>query len=74
MPRKTPNTAKSSASLRESEGESSQPKPPASVAEVVLAEVEDLWEEMEGSEVGGDSSSDDDGGVVGQVILVRRGH
>ena len=47
---------------------------PEAVDRVIEEEVEDLWEEMEALEVGGDSGSEEDGEVVGDMIRVEKRH
>jgi len=46
----------------------------ALVQEAIQDELEDLWEEMEALEVGGDSNGEEDGGVVGEMIRVHKRH
>jgi len=44
------------------------------VEKSMLDEAEDLWEEMEALEVGGDGNSEEDRGVVGEMIRVQKRH
>ena len=48
--------------------------PGALVQEAIQDELEDLWEEMEALEVGGDSNGEEDGGVIGEMIQVHKRH
>ena len=44
------------------------------VGGIVQDEAEDLWEEMEALEVGGESSGEEAGGGVGDIIRMERRH
>jgi len=48
--------------------------PGSQVAEAIHDEAEDLWEEIQALEVGGDSNGEEDGGVFGEMIRVHKRH
>ncbi|PWW77971.1 hypothetical protein C7212DRAFT_342392 [Tuber magnatum] len=71
---KTVSAARTAAPLGTSGGERRGAFTLVMVEAVGRDEVEDLWEAVEELEVGGESGSEDSGGVIGDVIRVRRRH
>jgi len=53
-------------------GQNQETAGPVTAPTTTTDEAEDLWEEMEGLDVGGDTDSDDGGGLVHDVILVQK--
>ena len=71
---KTASATKTASLVEASGGDKEGAATPEAVDRVIQDEVEDLWEEMEALEVGGDSGSEEDRGVFGDMIRVEKRH